>query len=73
MNRISLGTYVDTKLVYTDGTADEKFEFLLLGASLGYLDRLEVDFTAGTELCISDGIELGTTLGKYSDIELGLS
>ena len=32
----------------TDGTADEKFEVLLLGDSLGYLDGLDVGFTEVT-------------------------
>ena len=34
----------------TDGNVDGKFEVLLLGASIGSLDRLEVGCTEGTEL-----------------------
>ena len=61
MDRLSLGTYDCTELRSTDGTAYVKFKVLLLGASLGYLDGLEVGFTEGNELWISDGRVLGTT------------
>ena len=37
---IIYGTYDGTELRSTDGTADGKFEGLLMGASLGSLDGL---------------------------------
>ena len=37
MDRFSLGTHDDTELGSTDGTADGKFEFLLIDTSLVYL------------------------------------
>ena len=46
---------------------------MLLGDSLGSLDGIEVGWYEGTELCISDGRVLGTTLGKYDNTDLGLS
>ena len=61
MDRFSSGTYDCTELGSTDGTAYVKFEVLLLDSSLGYLDGLEVGFTEGNELWISDGRVLGTT------------
>ena len=39
----------------TDGTADGKFEVLLIGDSLGSLDGLKVDYTWGAEIWIYDG------------------
>ena len=60
---MSLGTYDGTYMGSTDGTIDEKFEVLLLGASIGSLDGLEVGSPEGTELWISDGRVFGTTHG----------
>ena len=62
MDRLSMGTYDGTELGSTDGTADGKFEVLLLGTSLVSLDGLEVGCTEGTELWIYDVRVLGTTL-----------
>ena len=45
----------------------------MLGASLISLDRLEVGCTEGAELWLSDGKVLGTTLGTYDGIKLGLA
>ena len=70
---LSLGTDYCTELGFTVGTSDVKFEVLLLGDSLGYLDGLEVGCTEGTELWLSGGRVLVKTLGKYYGKELGLS
>ena len=40
MDRFSLGIYDGTELGSTYGNVDGKFEVLLLGASIGYLDGL---------------------------------
>ena len=55
MDRLSLDTYYGTQLEFTDGTEYGKFEVLLQGASLGYIDRLEVGCTEVTELWIFMG------------------
>ena len=68
----SLGTCDGKELVSTDLDADGKFEFLFLGASLWYIDVIEVGGTEGTEVCISCGRIIGITLGKYDGTELGL-
>ena len=73
MDRLSMGTYDGTELGSTDGTADGKFEFLLLSAPLGFLDVLEVGCTEGVKLWISDRRVLGTTLDTFDGTELGLS
>ena len=46
----------------TDGTEDGKLEVLLLGASLGSRDGIEVGCTEGTEIWIFDKILLGKHL-----------
>ena len=61
MDRFSLCTYDGTEIGSTDGNVDGKFEFLLLSASLGYLDVIEVSCTEGTKLWIYDRI----VIGKY--------
>ena len=68
-----LVTYDGTELGSTDGTADGKFEVLLLGASLGSIDGLEVGCTEGNKLCLSNERVLGTTLDTYDGTELRLS
>ena len=68
-----MDTYYGTQLESTDGTEYGKFEVLLLGNSLGYIDRLEVVCTEVTELWIFDGRVLVTTIGKYDCTQLGLS
>ena len=65
-----LGTCYGTQFVSNDLAAYGKFEVLLIGASLGYLDRLEVGCTEGTELWLSDGIVLVTTLGAVGGLPL---
>ena len=50
-----LDTYYGPQLDSTDGTEYGKFEVLLLGASLGYLDILDVGCTEVTELWIFMG------------------
>ena len=60
MDRLSLDTYYGTQLDSTDGTKYGKFEVLLLGASLGYLDILEVGCTEVTEIWIFYGRVLVT-------------
>ena len=43
-----MDTYDIRDLGSTDGTSDRNFEMLLLGDSLGALNRLYVGFTVGT-------------------------
>ena len=54
-------------------TEDGKFDFLLIGVSLGYLDGLDVGCNEGTEIWLSDERFLVTTLGIYDGIDLELS
>ena len=68
-----MGKYYGTELVSTYGTTGGNFEFLLLGTSLGYLYELEVGCNEGSELWISGGSFLGTTIGTYNGTEIGLS
>ena len=73
MDSFSLVTYDGTELGSTGGTADEKFDVLLLVASLGSIYGLQVGYTEGTELWVYNGIVIGTTLGTYDGKYLGLS
>ena len=45
----------------------------MIVASLGYIDGIEVVFTEGTEIWLSDGRVIITTLSTYDGTELGLS
>ena len=71
VDRFSLVTYYGIELGSTDGTADGKFDILLLCDLLGSLDGLEVGCTEGTELWISDVSVIFTTLGAYDGTDLG--
>ena len=73
MDRFSLDTHYGTYVVSTNGTADGEFEVLLIGASLGSLDVLEVGFTEVTKLKSYYGRVIGITLGKYDSTKLGFS
>ena len=66
-----LWDYIWQDLGSTDGTADGKFEVLLLGASIGSLYRIEVGCTEVTELWISYGRVFGKTHGTYDGRYLG--
>ena len=68
-----LWDYIWQDLGSTDGTADGKFEVLLLGDSIGSIYGLKVVFTEGTELWISDGKVVDTKFGKNDGTDLGLS
>ena len=72
MDRLSLGKYYGTGLGSTDGTSDREFEVLLLGASYGSIDGLEVGCNEGTEIWIYDDRVLGTPLSKYDGTYVGL-
>ena len=67
-----LGTYDGTYLGSIGGTAYGKFEVLLLGASIGSIDRLEVGCTESTEIWNYDGRVFGTTHGTYDGRGTGL-
>ena len=58
---LSLDTYFVTQLESSDGTEYGKFEVLLQGDSLGYIDRQEVGCTEVTELWIFYGRVLVVT------------
>ena len=69
----SLGTYNSTDMGSTDGDVYVNSDVLLLGYSLGSLYGIYVGYIEGTELWLSRGKALGTTLGTYNDIDLVLS
>ena len=69
---LSLGLCEVTELGCSVGDTYGKFEFLFLGASLGYIDGLEVGGNEDTELFITSGRIIGKRLGTYDDIFLGL-
>ena len=70
IDRLTLGKYDGTYLSSTYVTTDEMFEVLLLGASIGSLDRLKVGCTESTELWISYGRVFGTTHGTHYGINI---
>ena len=72
MDGLALCTYVGTDLSSTDKTAYDQFKVFLLGASIGYLYRLEVGCTEGNELWIHDGRVFVIKNGTYYGIEIGL-
>ena len=71
IDRLTLGKYDGTDLSSTYVTTDGKFEVLLIGASIGSLDRIEVGCTEVTELWISYGRVFGKTHGTYDGRYLG--
>ena len=58
---------------YTNGTKIGKYEVLLLGGLLVYIDEKEVSCTEYNELWISDERVLGKTVGAYEIKKLGFS
>ena len=66
----TLFTYKDIKIGslegFTDGTADGKFNGLLLVARLGLGVGLKLGTYVVTELCFWDGTLVGTTLGSIT-------
>ena len=71
---ISIGTYDVTVLILegsTEGIAEGKFEGLLLGAWIGYLNRLEIVTDDGNTLWLLYGKLFGATLGALDGSQIG--